>query len=72
MAQVQVLISNVREWREAVGFSQEQLARHCGVTRAAVSAWEKDTRPDLLHAIILAEVLGCDVSDLFYLEEGVS
>lgn len=66
------VLSNLREWREAIGFSQEQLARHIGVTRAAVSAWEKGTRPDLLHVLLLADVLGCDVTDLFYIEEGVS
>lgn len=48
----------IRKWREAAGLTQQQLADEIGVTRTAISQWEKHT-PKLRtqHKLALARVL---------------
>lgn len=56
----------IREKRKALGLSQEELARRCGVTRQTVNAIENDKYdPTLSLAFRLAEELGCTVDGLF-------
>src|SRR4029077_16024425 len=58
--------NRLREKRQAMGFSQKQLADMAGITRQAVSAVEaKQYSPATSVALQLARVLHCKVEDLF-------
>lgn len=62
--------NSIREKRKALGLSQEELARRCGVTRQTVNAIENDKYdPTLALAFRLAEVLGSTVDGLFVPKE---
>jgi transcriptional regulator with XRE-family HTH domain len=43
----------IRRLREAKRLSQGDLAKHCGVTRGAVSQWESDTTKNIKLQIFL-------------------
>lgn len=47
------LAQRLRRLREEVGYSVEQLARHCGVTASAVSAFENDGTADAATLLAL-------------------
>jgi putative transcriptional regulator len=54
----------ILELREAKELTQEQLAKAVGVTKSAVSHWEKGIAPPALHRLpALAEALGGDVDE---------
>jgi molybdate-binding protein/DNA-binding XRE family transcriptional regulator len=56
----------IRNERVRRGWSQMELARRAGISRAAVSAIEIDRlTPSVTTALALAENLGCSVEDLF-------
>lgn len=56
----------IRERRKALGLSQEELARRCGVSRQTVNAIENDKYdPTLSLAFRLADELGLTVDELF-------
>ncbi len=56
----------IRERRKALGLSQEELARRCGVSRQTVNAIENDKYdPTLSLAFHLADELGLTVDELF-------
>ena len=58
----------MREQRDGRGWSQEELARRSGLSRAGVSAIETGRLvPSTAAALALAEALGCRVEDLFHL-----
>ena len=62
--------NSIREKRKALGRSQEELARRCGVTRQTVNAIENDKYdPTLALAFRLAEALGSTVDGLFVPKE---
>lgn len=64
--------NSIREKRKALGLSQEELARRCGVTRQTVNAIENDKYgPTLTLAFRLAETLESTVDGLF-VPRGVS
>jgi molybdate-binding protein/DNA-binding XRE family transcriptional regulator len=68
MAKVPALKNDVRERRVACGWSQEELARRAGLSRAGVSAIEVGRLiPSAAAALTLAEAFGCRVEDLFHL-----
>ena len=46
-----------------LGLNQSQLAARLGVTRAAVSKWEKGISPGLANAAKLARLTGIDAGD---------
>jgi len=55
----------IREAREAKGWSQGELAKRVGVTRAAVSRWELDeTAPTRHRAPRVAEALGIPLNTI--------
>jgi putative molybdopterin biosynthesis protein len=57
-----------RVWvrRNALGWSQAELAERVGISRTAVSAIEGDRlSPSVATALALAEILGCSVEELF-------
>ncbi len=56
----------IRERRRALGLSQEELARRCGVSRQTVNAIENNKYdPTLALAFRLAQELGLTVDQLF-------
>ncbi len=56
----------IRERRKALGLSQEELARRCGVSRQTVNAIENDKYdPTLSLAFRLADELRLTVDELF-------
>ena len=63
------LETRVRERRERKGWTQEELARRSGLSRAGVSAIETGRLvPSASAALALASALGCRVEDLFRLD----
>ena len=60
------LSSRIRQRREQLGLSQEELAKRCGVSRQTVNAIENNKYdPTLTLAFHLAGVLGTTVDELF-------
>jgi len=65
------LQNHVKTLRLARGWSQAQLARRAGISRAAVSAIEIERLvPSVAAALALASALGCRVDGLFSLNGG--
>ena len=59
--------NRIRELRKAMGMSQEELARRCGVTRQTINAIENNKYdPTLALAFHLAQTLGATVDQLFH------
>ena len=53
------------EYRKKAGLSQEELAERIGVSRQAVSKWERaEASPDTDNLIALAEVYGVTLDEL--------
>lgn len=56
----------IRDRRKELGFSQEELAKKCGVSRQTVNAIENNKYdPTLMLAFNLANVLNTTVDSLF-------
>lgn len=68
MAKLPELENTVRDQRVSRGWSQDELARRAGLSRAGVSAIETSRLvPSAAAALALAAALGCGVEDLFRL-----
>jgi len=64
-------VCHLREKRQALGLSQQQLAALTGITRQAVSAVESNQySPATSVALQLARALRCRVEDLFSIKSG--
>jgi transcriptional regulator with XRE-family HTH domain len=51
------------------GFSQEELAGEIGVSRQAISKWERaESSPDTANLIALAKVYNLKIDDMLYTE----
>ena len=63
----QVALGNeIRNRREALGFSQESFAAEVGVHRTYLGAIERGERnPSLRNLLRIAEALDCSLSELF-------
>jgi len=56
--------------RREAGYSQEGLAEKLGVSRQAVSKWERsESSPDTDNLIALAQLYGVSLDDLLYVDE---
>jgi len=65
------LRNNLKQIRIRLGLSQQDLAKVAGVSRQTISGVESGQyAPSATIALRLAKVLGCQVEDLFWLEEG--
>ena len=63
-------MNKVREYRQKLGLSQQELSRITGIPRTTISSIESGSViPSVDYAIRLAKVLGCSVEDLFTEEE---
>ncbi len=60
------MLNQLKNYREAKGWSQGELARRLGVSRQTINAVETDKYdPSLPLALRLAKVFGVSVPDLF-------
>lgn len=58
--------------RKEAGFSQESLAEQLGVSRQAVSKWERsESSPDTDNLIALAKLYGVSLDDLLYVDGSI-
>ncbi|MEG0322601.1 MAG: helix-turn-helix domain-containing protein [Raoultibacter sp.] len=58
--------------RKEAGFSQESLAERLGVSRQAVSKWERsESSPDTDNLIALAKLYGVSLDDLLYVDGSI-
>src|SRR3954468_7206989 len=63
--------NDLRDRRTRRGWSQEELSRRSGLSRAGISAIETDRLiPSAAAALALASALECRVEDLFPLRSG--
>lgn len=58
--------TKIKERREALKMSQEELATATGISRVTISRLESGTQSDLKVSNLkrLAEVLGCEIGEL--------
>ncbi|MBR8838329.1 MAG: helix-turn-helix domain-containing protein [Stigonema ocellatum SAG 48.90 = DSM 106950] len=64
--------NNVKSIRTRLGMSQQDLANIAGVTRQAISSVESgQCSPSIAISLRLAKALGCQVEELFWLEENL-
>ncbi|MEH1839083.1 MAG: substrate-binding domain-containing protein [Nostoc sp.] len=70
MKQDRNICNNLKPIRNRLGMSQQDLANMVGVTRQAIAAVETgQCAPSVTICLRLAKALGCQVEDLFWLEE---
>ncbi|MGK0689304.1 MAG: substrate-binding domain-containing protein [Aquificaceae bacterium] len=63
-------MNRVREYRQRLGLSQEELSRITGIPRTTISSIESGSvMPSVDYALRLARALGCSVEELFSQEE---
>lgn len=59
------LSTQIKKYRNAFGFSQDELAEKIFVTRQSISNWENNkTYPDLKSLLMLSELFGVSVDEL--------
>lgn len=60
------MVMRIREQRERIGMTQDELAASAGVVRSAVANWEVEiSLPPARQLPLLAEVLECSIDELF-------
>lgn len=60
----------IKQFREAEGMTKTDLARRMGVTRQAVSSWERGVSyPTAANLLQMAELFSCSVDQLLGREE---
>lgn len=65
--------SEIQEYRKKAGLNQEEFADKLGVSRQAVSKWERDKAyPDLDRLVCICEILDVQVGELIYGNSEVS
>lgn len=70
MKQVNELHNNLKLIRSRLGLSQQQLANLAGVTRQTISFVESgQVAPSVMMTLRLANALGCQVQDLFWIDQ---
>ena len=59
--------------RKQAGLSQEALAEKLGVSRQAVSKWERsESSPDTDNLIALARLYGVSLDELLYVDDSIA
>lgn len=67
-----MLRNNIRKFRLEKGLSQSELALLSGVSRNTISSLENYVYfPTVKNALLLCQVFGCTVEELFYFESEV-
>lgn len=63
--------ARIQEYRKKAGLSQEEFAEKIGVSRQAVSKWERDKAyPDLDRLVCICEILDVQAGELIYGKSG--
>ncbi|OIK09969.1 helix-turn-helix transcriptional regulator [Bacillus sp. MUM 13] len=58
--------NNIKKYRKAKQLSQDELAKHCNVTRQTINAIENNKYdPSLTLAIRIAKILGIKIDEAF-------
>ena len=66
------IAQRLAELRRERGFSQEGLAEQLGLSRQAVSKWERsESSPDTDNLIALAKLYGVSLDELLYVDESI-
>ena len=61
--------NSIHDRRKALGLSQQELAKRCGVSRQTINAIEKgDYNPTIRLCICICQALGCTLDALFWPE----
>lgn len=64
------IASRLQKLRKEKGFSQEELAEKLGISRQAVSKWERaESSPDTDNLICLARLYGISIDELLNVDE---
>lgn len=59
-------VNKLKELRKAAGLTQQEVAMHFGLNRAAVAMWERGASVPKVHILPeLAKLLGCSIDELF-------
>ena len=67
------IAQRLAELRRAKGYSQESLARELGLSRQAVSKWERaESSPDTENLIALARLYGVTLDDLLSVDADIA
>ena len=67
------IAQRLAEMRRAKGYSQEELAEKLGLSRQAVSKWERaESSPDTGNIIALAKLYGVTIDELLRVDEDVA
>ncbi|MDV4149284.1 helix-turn-helix transcriptional regulator [Clostridium sp. AL.422] len=62
--------NRIREFREKIGITQEQLGKIVGTSRQAINAIETEKyEPSIWLAYDIAKVFECSIEDIFLFEE---
>jgi putative transcriptional regulator len=63
------VVNRVREFRNAHGWTQQELAERVGVSRQSINSIERNRYvPSLPLALAFARVFGCSTDEVFSLE----
>ena len=66
------IANRLRQMRNKNNLSQEELAAKMGVSRQAVSKWERaEASPDTENLILLAKLYGISIDELLNTDSGV-
>ena len=66
-------MNKIKEWREARGMTQLELAAAVDVSQAAVAKWETGVaNPTAARLILIAQALCCSIGDLLSSDNGGS
>ena len=67
------IAGRLTQLRKAKELSQEELASRLGVSRQAVSKWERgESSPDLDNLMALAALYGCSLDQLVHADSGTA
>ena len=67
------IADRLQKLRKEKGFSQEQLAEELGISRQAVSKWERaEASPDTDNLVELAKLYGISLDELLDLDKSAS
>lgn len=62
------MIMRIKECRERIGLTQQQLGAETGVAPFVVESWEREAFLPLARQLpLVAQALGCSIDDLFVL-----
>lgn len=62
--------NNIDYWIEKRGYKKKWVAKQLGVSQSILSRWiNGHSKPSLMSALMLAEILNCKVDDLYEIKK---